>query len=88
MTNTVVGIDGDRATCVMYSQADPALDHGQDDAWLSVGGRSCDTLVRTAEGWRIDAVTLTVRLRRGDESIMNVAAQRGASALALEAEAK
>lgn len=81
MTNPVLSIDGDRATCLMYIQADHALDHGNDDAWFSLGGHYRDTLVRTAEGWRIDAVTLTVRWRRGDESIMTVAAQRGARRL-------
>ena len=41
MTNPVLSIDGDRATCLMYIQADHALDHGNDDAWFSpapIGG--------------------------------------------------
>jgi len=81
MTNPLVQIDGDRAVCSMYMQAAHALDHGNDDAWFTIGGHYRDTLLRTPEGWRIDGVTLTVLWRRGDESIMVAAARRGAGAL-------
>ena len=70
---------GDRAVCTMYIQAAHALDHGNDDRWFSIGGYYRDTLVRTAAGWRIDGVTLTVLWRRGDESIMADAVRRGRS---------
>ena len=71
MTNPLVTVDGDRATCQMYIDADHALEVGNDEAWFSLGGHCTDTLVRTADGRRIDGVTLTVRWRRGDESIMS-----------------
>ena len=70
MSNPIVTVDGDRATCLMYIRADHALEAGNDDAWFSLGGHYRDTLVRTADGWRIDGVTLHVGWRRGDESIM------------------
>jgi hypothetical protein len=80
MTNPLVEVDRDRAVCTMYMQAAHALDHGNDDAWFTIGGYYRDTLVRTPDGWRIDGVTLTVLWRRGDESIMVAAAKRGATA--------
>ena len=80
MTNPLVQLDGNRAVCTMYMQAAHALDHGNDDAWFTIGGYYRDTLLRTVDGWRIDGVTLTVLWRRGDESIMAAAAQRGAAA--------
>ncbi len=80
MSNPIVEVDPDRAVCTMYMQAAHALDHGNDDAWFTIGGYYRDTLVRTPGGWRIDGVTLTVLWRRGDESIMVAAAKRGAAA--------
>lgn len=71
MSNPIVTIDGDRATCLMYIRADHALEFGNDDAWFSLGGHYRDTLIRTADGWRIDGVTLNVGWRRGDETIMS-----------------
>jgi SnoaL-like domain len=82
MTNPLVDIDGDRALCTMYMQATHLLDHGNDDAWFTIGGYYRDTLVRSPGGWRIDAVTLNVLWRRGDQSIMAAAAKRGAAHIA------
>ena len=77
MTNPTVQLRSDTASCTMYMQAAHALDHGNDDAWFTIGGYYRNELVRTALGWRITAVTLTVLWRRGDESIMATAARRG-----------
>jgi SnoaL-like domain len=81
MSNPLVEVTGDRAVCRMYVRAAHALEHGNDDAWFTLGGYYRDTLVRTLDGWRIDGVTLTVLWRRGDASIMAEAARRGLAKL-------
>ncbi len=78
MTNPVVELRADSATCIMYMQAVHALDHGNDEAWFTIGGYYRNELGHTPLGWRITAVTLTVLWRRGDGSIMATAARRGA----------
>jgi hypothetical protein len=77
MTNPIVSIDGDTATCRMYVRAHHV--HRADDpsSWYTIGGYYDDTLVRSADapaGWLLDGVTLTVLWRRGDPEIMARAA--------------
>ena len=48
MTNPLVTVDGDRATCQMYIDADHALEVGNDEAWFSLGVHYTDTPVHTA----------------------------------------
>ena len=78
------GEDGlvNTARCRVYMQAAHFLAHdladGQPgDAEFTIGGYYDDGLVRTASeargGWRLNAVTLTVWWRRGNEQIMKLA---------------
>jgi hypothetical protein len=85
MFNPIVDVTGDTATCVMSMRADHALEHGDDDAWFTIGGYYRDGFVRRAGGWRVSSVTLVVLWRRGDPAIMASAAARGAAMLAAEA---
>ena len=55
ITNHVITIEGDRATCVAYVQAQ----HYNPENMLTVGGYYTNTLVRTAEGWKISKLKLT-----------------------------
>jgi hypothetical protein len=52
------------------------------DSWpepeFTIGGYYDDRLVHNGDGWRIAAVTLIVRWRRGDPDLMVEAARRGA----------
>jgi len=82
MSNPLVDIDGDRARCRMYMQAEHFLHNTQGDAGFALGGYYDDRLIRTAEGWRIAAVTLNVLWSRGNRHIMELAHARGAAALA------
>ncbi len=77
MTNPVVDVaEGSRhATQRMSMQAA----HFLDDIEFTIGGWYQDSLVRTETGWRIEAVTLNVTWRRGDESIMAAAIERAAN---------
>ena len=52
LSNFVVDVSGDRASAVSYVQAVLALE-GEAQAGLEAVGRYEDTLVRTADGWRI-----------------------------------
>jgi len=76
MTNPRVAIDGDRATCVMYVQAAHFLRNAEGDAEFTIGGFYTDQLVRTAAGWKLCGVKLTVTWSRGNKHIMALAAQR------------
>jgi pantothenate kinase len=55
ITNHVITIDGDRATCTAYVQAQ----HYNPQNMWTVGGYYTNTLVRTAEGWKISKLKLT-----------------------------
>lgn len=75
MTNPLVDVaDDDHATQRMAMQAA----HFLDGIEFTIGGWYQDSLIRTADGWRINAVTLNVTWRRGDESIMAAAVERSA----------
>lgn len=76
MTNPRVAVAGDRATLVMYMQAEHFLDGSDPTAWYTLGGYYTDEAVRTGAGWRISAVTLTVLWRRGRPEIMQEAVAR------------
>jgi len=43
---------------------------------FTIGGYYDDQLVRTTNGWRLNAVTLTVTWRRGNPDIMRRARER------------
>jgi hypothetical protein len=88
MTNPMVRVDGDTATCTMYMQAFHAIEPSSvasttEENSFTIGGYYTDSFERTASGWLVNGVTLTVLWRRGNESIMATAAQRGASSLAI-----
>ncbi len=77
MTNPRVTLDGDRATCTVYMQADHVLERRGEPVFFTIGGYYIDTLERVGERWRISSVTLTVLWRRGDASIMAEATELG-----------
>lgn len=75
MTNPLVDIDGDTARCRMYMQAVHMLTDDPEPEF-TIGGYYDDQLVRTTNGWRLNAVTLTVTWRRGNPDIMRRARER------------
>ena len=80
MTNPVVNIDGDTASCRMYMQAHHVFKPEKEDSWFTIGGYYDDTLLRDAEspsGWKLTGVKLTVLWRKGQESIMQLARSEG-----------
>ena len=55
ITNHVIIVDGDKATCVAYLQAQ----HFNPESMWTVGGYYTNTLIRTPEGWKITKLKLT-----------------------------
>lgn len=55
ITNHVVTIEGDEATCIAYLQAR----HYNPENMYTVGGYYTNRLVRTPEGWKISRLKLT-----------------------------
>lgn len=82
MSNPLVDVDGDRARCRMYMQAEHFFLNVQGSQDFALGGYYDDRLVRTGAGWKIAAVTLNVLWNRGNRHIMELAAQLGAERLA------
>lgn len=78
LTNHRVFLNGDEAICVAYMAAHHHFVSDSGERQMhSIGGYYTDRLIRTANGWRIDAVTLTVTWEMGDRSLFQQAATRG-----------
>jgi hypothetical protein len=77
MTNPIVDIDGRRARCRMYMKAEHFLMNDQGDDDFALGGCYVDELVKTSDGWKIEAVTLNVFWNRGNRHIMELATKIG-----------
>jgi hypothetical protein len=56
ITNHTIEIDGDKATCIAYLQAQ----HWNPENHLLVGGYYSNELVRTSDGWLICKLKLTI----------------------------
>lgn len=80
MTNPLVDVNGDSARCRMYMRAAHFLVDDPEPEF-TIGGYYDDELARTADGWKISAVTLNVWWRRGNEAIMPAAIERGQATL-------
>lgn len=81
MSNPLVEVEGERARCRMYMQAEHFLENGQGSDGFVLGGYYDDRLVQTEGGWKIQAVTLNVFWARGNRHIMELAAAEGARIL-------
>lgn len=76
MSNPIIDIDGDEATCTMYMQATHFLPDETEP--YTIGGYYVDQLVRTDEGWRIRSVNLNVSWHTGDPGLLLRGRARGA----------
>lgn len=77
MTNPIVDVDGDTATCRMYMKAEHFLQNSQGSFDYAIGGYYLDELVRIDGIWKIRAVTLKLFWQRGNRNIMNLAQEIG-----------
>lgn len=80
ITNHVVDVDGDTATCVAYIQAEHFLANDRGDNFYTIGGYYTEDLVRTGDGWKIRKYAITVTWHRGNRDVLRQAARRLRSA--------
>ena len=78
-SNHVHTIDGDRAVCVSYMQAEHFLQTDGGTKECTLGGYYTNELIRTGDGWKIRKCTLTVTWSRGDYGVFAMAAARYAA---------
>lgn len=73
VTNHQIVFDpsGDRATCRCYLQAQHVRRDAEGGANYVIGGRYEDTVVRTADGWRIAHRRLVAMWREGNPGVMS-----------------
>jgi hypothetical protein len=81
MSNPLVEVEGDRATCRMYMKAEHFFQNDQGGYDFALGGYYIDRLHKIGGRWQINAVTLKLFWNRGNRHIMDLAAQRGAKRL-------
>jgi hypothetical protein len=68
--NHVISLDGDEATCVTNVQGTHVRPNATGGPLWTVGGRYDFRLTRTPSGWRISAMSLTVKWASGNQQIM------------------
>jgi 3-phenylpropionate/cinnamic acid dioxygenase small subunit len=76
MFNARAQIRGDTATLTTSMQAEHFLDFEHPDSWYTIGGYYTDGLRRTADGWRIAAMRLTLFWHRGNPEVLAEAVAR------------
>ncbi len=74
IANHLVDIDGDRAVATAQFQATHVLANQYGDPVWTLGGHYRFGLVRSGDGWRIDALTMTFTWATGNQQIMTLAA--------------
>ena len=73
MSNPVVDVNGNTATCRMYMKAEHFLENDQSASSFTIGGYYIDKLEKQNGTWLINAVTLKLFWQRGNREIMNLA---------------
>jgi hypothetical protein len=74
VTNHLVAVSGDTASCTAAFQATHLLPNPHGDPFWTLGGSYRFELVRDGERWRISAVTMTATWATGNQQIMSLAA--------------
>ena len=76
ITNHVIKLDGDEATCVAYVQARHHLPNETGGSAQVMYGYYTNRFVRTPDGWKIRARRLTVTWNEGNMHIFELARHR------------
>ncbi len=76
ITNHVITVDGDKALCVAYVQAQHYLPNDLGDSTQTMGGYYTNQFVRTQHGWRIASCKLTLTWNKGNWGIFALARDR------------
>jgi SnoaL-like domain len=86
LTNHAVTIDGDRAHCVAYMQAEHFIVEAAPAAnrW-TIGGYYVVDLMRTGDTWRIHTMALYMTWQTGNRDLSRMAIERGRQRLGIPA---
>ena len=76
LTNFVIDLDGDSATCTCYMAAHHHLVTGDLREMHSIGGYYVHDLQRAGDGWLIHRSNLNVTWEMGDRALFELAAAR------------
>ena len=79
ITNHVVTLDGDQATCAANMMGTHVLTNASGGPMWTVGGRHDYQLTRTSDGWRIAGLTFTLQWATGNMNIVTLAMAAGQS---------
>ena len=76
ITNHVITIAGDDATCIAYVQARHFLPNDSGDSTQTMFGYYTNRFIRTSAGWKIRACKLTLTCQTGNPHIFTLASAR------------
>jgi 3-phenylpropionate/cinnamic acid dioxygenase small subunit len=76
ITNHVITVNGDDATCVAYVQARHYLPNNTGDSTQTMFGYYTNRFVRTRDGWKIRGCKLTLFWQTGNWHIFTLAHER------------
>jgi hypothetical protein len=79
ITNHVISVDGDQATCAANMQGIHVLANASGGPMWTVGGRHDYQLKRTPGGWRIAGLTFTLQWATGNMNVLTLAMAAGQS---------
>ena len=79
ITNHVITLDGDQATCAANMQGIHVLTNASGGPMWTVGGRHDYQLTRTPDGWRIAGLTFTLQWATGNMNVLTLAMAAGQS---------
>jgi hypothetical protein len=79
ITNHVISLDGDQATCAANMQGTHVLANASGGPIWTVGGRHDYQLARTPGGWRIAGLTFTLQWATGNMNVVNLSMAVGQS---------
>src|SRR6201986_1520104 len=78
ITNHVITLDGDQATCAANMQGTHVLANASGGPMWRARGRHDTRLKRSADGWRIAGLTFTLQWATGNMNIVTLAMAAGA----------
>lgn len=81
LTNFIIDLDGDSATCTCYMAAHHHLVVEGDRQMHSIGGYYIHDLKHAENGWLIHKTSLNVTWEMGDRGLFELAAKRGATSM-------
>ena len=79
ITNHVISLGGDQATCAANMQGTHVLANASGGPMWTVGGRHDYQLTRTPDGWRIAGLTFTLQWATGNMNVLTLAMAAGQS---------